>query len=165
MNIQLKINKHARTLKISPAGARTEFSLDGKGISADVVKVEPGVFSVLLGGEVFEACVSATPTGTLIFINGHEYFAEVDDPRQWRRGAGLATGVEGKQTVAAPMPGKIVKVLVKKGQRVEAGQGLLIVEAMKMQNEIKSPKEGAVERIAVAEGQPVNAGEILAVIA
>jgi biotin carboxyl carrier protein len=60
------------------------------------------------------------------------------------------------------MPGKIVRVLVRGGQKVEAGQGLIVVEAMKMQNEIRSPKTGTVERLLVKEGQPVNAGEVLA---
>ena len=60
------------------------------------------------------------------------------------------------------MPGKIVRVLVEAGEKVEAGQGLLVVEAMKMQNEIRSPKSGTVERLLAKEGQPVNAGEVLA---
>ena len=60
------------------------------------------------------------------------------------------------------MPGKIIRVLVQTGEKVDAGQGLLVVEAMKMQNEIRSPKSGTVERLLVKEGQPVNAGEILA---
>ncbi len=63
------------------------------------------------------------------------------------------------------MPGKVVRLLVRAGEHVEAGQGLLVVEAMKMQNEIRSPKSGTVERILAQEGQPVNAGEILCVVA
>ena len=62
------------------------------------------------------------------------------------------------------MPGKIIRLLVKPGDQVEAGEGLLVVEAMKMQNEVRSPKSGRVERLLVAEGTAVNAGEILAVI-
>jgi biotin carboxyl carrier protein len=62
------------------------------------------------------------------------------------------------------MPGKVVRVLVKAGEAVEAGQGLLVVEAMKMQNEIKSPKTGKIERLTVSEGQNVNAGEVLAIV-
>jgi pyruvate carboxylase subunit B len=62
------------------------------------------------------------------------------------------------------MPGKVVRVLVQAGEKVEAGQGLLVVEAMKMQNEIRSPKGGIVERLHVKEGQPVNAGEVLCIV-
>jgi len=64
--------------------------------------------------------------------------------------------------VAAPMPGKVVRLLVQAGDRVEAGQGILVIEAMKMQNEIRSPKSGVVERLHAREGQAVNAGEVLA---
>jgi biotin carboxyl carrier protein len=71
---------------------------------------------------------------------------------------------EGRQQIVAPMPGKIVRVLVKAGDRVEAGQGLLVVEAMKMQNEIRSPKSGTVERVLAEESQAVNAGEVLCVV-
>ena len=60
------------------------------------------------------------------------------------------------------MSGKVVRLLVKAGDRVEAGQGLFVVEAMKMQNEIRSPKSGTVERVLAKEGQAVNAGEVLA---
>jgi biotin carboxyl carrier protein len=66
--------------------------------------------------------------------------------------------------VTAPMPGKIVRVLSAPGEKVEAGQGLLVIEAMKMQNEIRSPKSGTIERLA-KEGNTVQAGEILAVVA
>ncbi len=63
------------------------------------------------------------------------------------------------------MPGKIVRVLVKAGETVEAGQGILVVEAMKMQNEVRSPKSGTVERLLVSENQSVAAGDVLAVVA
>ena len=71
---------------------------------------------------------------------------------------------DGRQPVVAPMPGKVVRVLVAAGEAIEAGQGIAVVEAMKMQNEVRSPKSGSVERLFVAEGQTVNAGEVLATI-
>lgn len=164
MNLPLKIGARTRTVKINSTGARTDFSLDGKGIDADVVQVEPNIFSVLIGGQAFEARIEQAVEGARIWILGREYLAEWDDPRQWRRGAGGASGTEGRQRVFAPMPGKVVRILVKPDSLVAAGQGLLVVEAMKMQNEIKSPKEGKVERINVSEGQAVNAGEVLLTI-
>ncbi len=165
MNFRLKIGGRVRTVKINSTVSRIEFSLDGQGVAADVVDVEPNVFSVLLGGEAFEVRVEPDARGARIHIDGRQYLAELDDPRQWRRGTGEAADAEGRQSILAPMPGKVVRVLVESGSTVEAGQGLLVVEAMKMQNEIKSPKEGKVERINVREGQAVNAGEVLAVIA
>lgn len=164
MNVRLKIGGRIRTVQINTEAARTEFSLDGQGVAADVQEVEPNVFSVLLGGEAFEIRVEPAARGARVHIDGREYLAEWDDPRQWRRGAAGGSGAEGRQNILAPMPGKVVRVLVERGSRVEAGQGLLVVEAMKMQNEIKSPKEGKVERIGVSDGQTVAAGEILAVI-
>jgi len=92
-------------------------------------------------------------------------FAAVRDLRQWRRRGGAALEAQGRQQIIAPMPGKIIRLLVKAGEPVETGQGLLVVEAMKMQNEIRSPKSGTVERLSVAEGQTVNAGEVVAVVA
>jgi len=165
MNFKLKIAGRTRTLKVNSTGARLEFSLDGQGIAADVVEVEPNIFSVLVGGEGFEVRVEQVPQGVRIWVDGREYLAELDDPRQWQRGASGVSGAEGLQRVFAPMPGKVVRLLVKPQSTVKAGQGLLVVEAMKMQNEIKSPKEGKVEKVNVNEGQAVNVGEILLTIA
>ena len=73
-----------------------------------------------------------------------------------------AAEMEGQQQILAQMPGKVIRLLVLVGDEVEAGQGLVVVEAMKMQNEIRSPKKGKVERVLATEGQNVNAGEVLA---
>jgi biotin carboxyl carrier protein len=86
----------------------------------------------------------------------------VRDPRTWRGRRHSALEAEGRQQIVAPMPGKVIRLLVKVGDEVEAGQGLVVVEAMKMQNEIRSPKKGKVERLQAKEGQPVNAGDVLA---
>jgi biotin carboxyl carrier protein len=90
-----------------------------------------------------------------------EYTAEVVDPRAWRGRKHGAMEAEGRQPVTAPMPGKVVRLLVKEGDAVEVGQGLIVVEAMKMQNEVRSPKSGKVERLVAKENQAVNAGEVL----
>ena len=84
------------------------------------------------------------------------------DPRSWRGRRQGALEVEGRQEIVAPMPGKVIRLLVAAGDAVEAGQGLLVVDAMKMLNEIRSPKSGKVERLLAKEGQAVNAGEVLA---
>lgn len=165
MNLRLKIGGRARTVKINAVDSRMEFSLDGQGVAADVIEVERDVFSILMGGEAFEARVERDARGARIHIDGREYVAELDDPRQWKRGGGGASGSAGRQNIVAPMPGKVIRVLVASGSDVGAGQGLFVVEAMKMQNEIKSPKQGKVERINAKEGQAVSAGEVLAVIA
>jgi biotin carboxyl carrier protein len=138
-------------------------SLDGHPVDADAIQIGPNVVSVMLGGQSFELHISRSTDGTLKLRCGQrEFSAEISDPRAWRGRKHGVVEVEGRQEILAPMPGKVVRVLAAVGDAVEAGQGLLVVEAMKMQNEIRSPKGGKVERLLVKEGQNVNAGEVLA---
>ncbi len=139
------------------------FTVDGRLVEADAIKISRGTYSILLAGRSLEVTVEETANGLLVRANGREYQVEIFDPRSWRRGRGAGIELEGRQQLIAPMPGKIVRVLVAAGQQVAAGQGLLVIEAMKMQNEIHSPKSGTVEKVA-REGQTVNAGEVLAVV-
>jgi biotin carboxyl carrier protein len=151
------------TVELERDAARWSIWLDGCPAAADTVELSPGVFSILLDGVSYEVRVSLEPDGTLRILSGLEEFtAEVVDPRSWRSRRHGALEAEGRQAVAAPMPGKVVRLLVQAGDRVEAGQGILVIEAMKMQNEIRSPKGGVVERLLAREGQAVNAGEVLA---
>jgi biotin carboxyl carrier protein len=156
--------KHVLELQRHIAG--WSVNLDGRPVSVDAVEIAPNILSVLLEGQSFEISVTPSPDGKLKLHTGtQEFTAEVIDPRAWsgRRHSGVEA--EGRQQIVAPMPGKVVHLLVKAGDQVEAGQGLVVVEAMKMQNEIRSPKSGTVERILAREGQPVNAGEVLCVVA
>lgn len=157
-----------RRVELAREGERLRAVVDGQPVPADVVALGGGVYSILLGGQAFEVRVEETPEGLRVHVGGREFSAVVADPRAWpsKRGyGGHGFEAEGRQQVTAPMPGKVVRVLVKAGDAVEAGQGLVVVEAMKMQNEIRSPKTGTVERLAVAEGQAVNAGAVLATVA
>jgi acetyl/propionyl-CoA carboxylase alpha subunit len=140
-------------------------TIDGRRVEADAVKISPDVYSILLDGRSLEVHVETLADGLLLHAGGREYRVEIVDPRSWRRSHGGKIDLQGRQQVSAPMAGKIVRVLIAQGQHVESGQGLLVVEAMKMQNEIRSPKSGTVERLAAREGETVNAGEVLAVIA
>jgi biotin carboxyl carrier protein len=124
------------------------------------VEVQPNLWSVLIGGRSHEVFLG--PDGRLA-VDGEPQTVEVVDPRAVRR-RGPAGNVEGRQMLKAAMPGKVVRVLVVEGSEVQAGQGVLVVEAMKMQNELKSPKSGIVTRVAVQEGATVNAGDLLAVV-
>ena len=138
-------------------------TLDGQPVEASAVQVSPNTVSVLLDGQSFEIHLSRSIGGKIKLQCGpHEFSAELIDPRSWRGRKQGALEVEGRQEIVAPMPGKVVRLLVGTGDAVEAGQGLLVVEAMKMQNEIRSPKNGKVERLLAKEGQNVNAGEVLA---
>ena len=88
---------------------------------------------------------------------------EIIDARDALRKAGHHRQ-EGVVELRAPMPGKIVKVLVREGSQVELNEGLLVIEAMKMQNEVKAPKKGVVSKVAVREAAAVNAGDLLAIV-
>ena len=125
----------------------------------DIVEVEPGVYSVIAGLSSWEVRVA----GNEVTIDGHRFLVEIDDPRQWKRSR-HAADAHGRASIAAAMPGKIVRILVGVGDEVVAGQGILVVEAMKMQNELKAPRDGRVTAIEVKESDSVNAGAILATI-
>ena len=163
MKLEVRIGKSTRIVELEPGADRWRITLDGQPLDADAVEIAPNTFSILLRGQSHEIRVTPSSNGTLTLQTGFEEFtAEVLDPRAWSGRRHSAVEAEGRQQVVAPMPGKVIRIFVKAGDRVEAGQGLLVIEAMKMQNEIRSPKSGVVERVLAQEGQPVNAGEILA---
>ena len=163
MKVVVEITGAERSVDIQRADGRMVCAIDGRAVDVDVVDFGRGVYSLLIGGRSIEVRVEARGEALRVTSGGREFIASIRDPRRYRPGsAGAAT--EGRQHVNAPMPGKVVHLLVSGGEVVEAGQGLLVVEAMKMQNEIRSPKAGTVEKVLVVEGQPVNAGDTLAII-
>lgn len=157
--------RRAELARKDAASSRVTAEIDGRRVEADAVEIAPGVYSILIHGRPIEVRVEPAHDGLAIHAAGREFRAEIADPRAWRRGQGGAAALEGRQQVIAPMPGKVVRLLVAAGARIEAGQAIAVVEAMKMQNEIRSPKSGTLERLLVKEGQPVNAGEVIAVVA
>ncbi len=163
MKYEIRIAGKTRIVELHRDANRWQIALDGAPIDADALEIAPGLFSILLNGESHEIRVAPNSDGSLTIQDGpHEFKAEVADPRAWRGRKHGAVEAEGRQKIVAPMPGKVIRLLVKPGDKVEAGQGLLVVEAMKMQNEVKSPKTGTVEKLLAKESQPVNAGDILA---
>ena len=169
MKFALTIQGQEHTLELDRQNGLA-CSLDGTAFAAEIAEVQPGVYSLLIGGRSFAARV-ASPAGNnsrnsgeyTVEIDGVCYAVTVRDPRRRPRDR-TQLALEGQQTVKAPMPGKVVRVLVSEGQAVNAGQGLIVVEAMKMQNEIKCPKAGTVQKILARAGQAVNAGETLLVV-
>jgi biotin carboxyl carrier protein len=124
---------------------------------------DEGVYLIIVGESIFEARAWTDQSGSIrVKVRDRLYDAKIMDRKQ-RRGA-AEHGQQGQALITAPMPGKVVRVLVNQGDDVAAGQGIVVVEAMKMQNEIKSPKEGRVIDLRASEDATVNAGQVLAII-
>ncbi|HEX5434697.1 MAG TPA: biotin/lipoyl-containing protein, partial [Candidatus Angelobacter sp.] len=138
--------------------------VDGIDLSLDAVSTQEGVLSILIDGKSYEVKQESIGAESNIVVSGVRFPAQVRDPRslRWRRSAD--SGGEGPKKLVAPMPGKVVRILAPAGSAVEHGQGVVVIEAMKMQNELKSPKNGTVKKINVTEGSAVEAGQPLAEI-
>jgi biotin carboxyl carrier protein len=139
--------------------------VDGQEMELDAALTARDILSVLLEGKSYEIKRERSLQGELHMVIGSaRYAVDVQDPRSLRTRRAVAGTDAGPQKVKAPMPGKIVRILVSENDPVKAGQGVIVMEAMKMQNEMKSPKDGRVQKILTAEGSAVNAGDTLAII-
>jgi biotin carboxyl carrier protein len=156
MKVDVIVNGQERTLQLEPS----HFEYNGLSRDYSIEPSGPGTFSILIDGRSYQATVLAPGT---IQVNNRIFSVELFDPRELRARSSAGAS-HGRQNIVAPMPGKVVRVLVAVGDPVEAGQGLIVVEAMKMQNEMKSPKTGIVVEIKTKPGATVTAGEILIVI-
>jgi biotin carboxyl carrier protein len=164
MKLALVIDGAADSIEILAPAPACRFQLGGGPVrEAQVQLPEPGVYSVLMDGRSYDARVEEHADCLVVVIDGYRFEIEVRDPRRWsRRSSGRGSG--GVQTITAPMPGKVVRVLVAPGEAVEAGQGMVVVEAMKMQNEMKAPRAAKVLSVPVKPGATVAAGEVLVTI-
>ena len=139
--------------------------VDGQVVEVDAALTARDVLSVLVGGKAYEIKRERSLQGELHMVIGcARYAVDVQDPRSLRTRRAVAGAESGPQRIKAAMPGKIVRILVGEKDEVKAGQGVIVMEAMKMQNEMKSPKDGRVQKILAAEGSVVNAGDTLAII-
>ena len=165
MKLDIAINGEPRALalQVSDDGSQIRFAADSVEESADVLEVEAGVYSVVVSKRSFEVRVDEREETYTVTVAGRSYDVAVRDPRRRSRGD-ASLQAAGPQPIRAPMPGKIVHVRVGVGDAVTAGEGLVVVEAMKMQNELKAPKAGTVTAVEVQEGGSVAAGEVLAVV-
>jgi biotin carboxyl carrier protein len=166
---EVEVNGRSRRVEVERASGGYVVTVDGRRHVVDVTPIN-GALSLILGdGRSFEVSVAEQPQSSgqvNVHVNGRVVTATVGTSRAaWghRGQEGSATGA-GPQRVSAPMPGKVVKLLVKPGDKVVSRQGVVVVEAMKMENELRSPKDGIVADIKVAEGALVEAGAVLVVI-
>jgi len=154
-------------VRMSDAG-KFEFAREGENfqpVEVEASLVRTGELSMLLpDGTSLTAYLDQSPQGDAVVLRGRRYEFAAYDPRSLNTRRAAADAHQGPATLKSPMPGRIVRILCPVGTAVEAKQGILTVEAMKMQNELKSPRAGVVESVLVREGDSVVAGQALAVV-
>ena len=167
MKLIVDIADEERELEIKRDGSRVVAELNGRHYELDARDKEPGVYLLLFNGHVYECRVDqrdARLDSTEVMVGTHAYNVALTDPKRLRTAQQSGAHSDGTAQIVAPMPGKVVRVLVEEGALVEAGASVVVVEAMKMQNEMKSPKAGIVTSINVKAGATVNGGDVLAVV-
>jgi biotin carboxyl carrier protein len=145
-------------------GSASSWRVNGNQHSIDATSPALGVLSLIINGKSHEVLTTNVAGESVIEVDGERFTVEVRDPRSLKSRRGAGAGKEGPKKLVAPMPGKVIRIIAQAGEEVEAGVGVIVIEAMKMQNELKSPKSGKVTKIAVKEGDTVNPGDTLAVV-
>jgi biotin carboxyl carrier protein len=164
MTYEISIDGKDYRLELKQEEGRWRCVLNGETVDVDAVIARPNVMSVIIGGQAFEVKRERGANDMHLWVKSARFAVDVRDPRSLRSRRAKAGGVEGPQKLLAPMPGKIVRIISAAGTDVEAGHGVLVIEAMKMQNELKSPKRGIVKQVLVTEGASVAAGDVLAIV-
>ncbi|HEV7859094.1 MAG TPA: biotin/lipoyl-containing protein [Pyrinomonadaceae bacterium] len=168
MKLTAELAGEKHEIEMKREGARLNASIDGRRYELEAREQGAGVYLLLAGNRVFECRVdqSEAQRGRMeVHVGGDTHAVTLADPKRLRGAQLTGTPADGRAAqIVAPMPGKVVRVLVQQGAQVAAGDGILVVEAMKMQNEMKSSRAGTVTELHAAAGQTVKAGEILAVI-
>jgi biotin carboxyl carrier protein len=163
MRYEAQINGRHSLIEVDERDGRTLARVDGRSYDIQVARPEGGTYLIFADTRVYETRVWSGDSKTFdVDIGGHLFAVQLIDPRRRRVAADHSD--TGQQYLKAPMPGKVVRILLGPGDEVAAGQGVVVVEAMKMQNEVKSTRPGRVSEIRVAEGDTVNGNQILAVI-
>jgi biotin carboxyl carrier protein len=178
MTCDLETGGVRRTIEFRRRGAKWEMTLDGRILSVDVT-ASAGRWSLLIGppspeapaglrcARSYEVAVERRSNGErTVYVSGLAVPVSILDPRERLvRRRGSASDETGPRSIVSPMPGRIVKVLVREGETVAAQQGLVVVEAMKMENELRAPRAGQVSAVKVVEGMSVEAKTVLVTLA
>jgi biotin carboxyl carrier protein len=165
LNAEIAENKHE--IEIKREGDRVFANIDGREYNVEVSEPERGVYLIKNAGKIYEVSVSKDSTAlgvTNARLDNQTFPVRITDPKRLRGAADADGAVDGPAEIKTAMPGKVVRLLVAAGAEVEKGDGIIVVEAMKMQNELKAPKSGTIKEIRVSEGSTVAAGETLATV-
>ena len=167
MKLRAEITGTTHSVEFRREGTRVIATIDDRDYELQAHDLEPGVYLLQLGERVYDAHsrgMDAAAGISEVYVGQREFHVTLVDPRRLSHAAISGTLAAGRAAVIAPMPGRVVRVLVEVGAEVDAGAGLIVVEAMKMQNELKSPKAGIVTAVNAETGAAVNAGDTLVVI-
>jgi biotin carboxyl carrier protein len=164
MTYEVRVGETNYTVEVARTTDGVRCRVNGQDVAMDAIPGGAGLISLLIDGRSYEARREAAGSQLYIAVDGVRVEVEIRDPRSLRARRERMAHEDGPRRLLAPMPGKVVRVLVALDSEVKAGQGVVVVEAMKMQNEIKSPKDGRVSKILAAEGAPVNTGDVLAIV-
>lgn len=142
---------------------------DGKGApeketSIDWRRPQPGIYSLLIDNASYEVFVEEKPDHLAVHLVNRTFRVHAADMRRHRAPTGAAGPADGLVRITAPIPGRVSRILVEPGQQISRGDGVIVVEAMKMENELRAPRDGVVGSIEVEEGQGVEGGALLATI-
>jgi biotin carboxyl carrier protein len=161
MKLNAELNGEKHEIEITREGDAVFARVDDREYELQASEVEPNVYLLKYNHRIFQVYVA--PNG-VVNLGNHQLEISVTDPKRLRSSAAASGNAEGIVEIKTAMPGRVVRVLVEEGAEIKNGDSVLVVEAMKMQNEMKSPKDGVVKEIRFAEGSNVNAGDVLAVI-
>jgi biotin carboxyl carrier protein len=167
MKLRAQTSEQAHDLNIALSDRRVVAEVDGRPYDLEIHQLDERGYLLFDKSHVYECRVNSSRAsrGTLnVILRGHNYEIAIVDPKRLRSAQSSSRHTAGAAEIIASMPGKVVRVLVEVGTQVEAGTGIVVVEAMKMQNEMKAPRAGVVVSIGVDSGATVNAGDVLAVV-
>ena len=166
MHYEVHVNGRLRQVNIHRADGRFVVALDGREWAIDAARIDAHTISLLVGDASHEVTMSTdSVTGQLaVSVGGVPLVAALNGRRRWGRSDEGAASGTGPQRLVAPMPGKVVRVLVSRGDAVRSRQALVVIEAMKMENELRASGDGVIAEIHAREGQSVDAGMLLVVV-
>jgi len=166
MIYEIQLDQQSHPVAVTADGeGRYTVKVADREYTVDLTEPQPDLFSMLLDGKSYEVGVDLTAEDCSLYVYDQFFQLKVLDPRMMAlRGKAGDDLVGGRAEILSPMPGKVVKLLAGAGDEVTKGQGIVVVEAMKMENELKSPKDGKVTEIMVEEGQAVDASAVLMVV-
>jgi biotin carboxyl carrier protein len=161
MKLQAELNSEKHEIEIKRDGEKVSAKVDDREYELEASEIEPNVYLFKYSNQIFQTYVA--PNG-MVNLGNHQFEISITDPKRLRGSNATGANTEGTSEIKTAMPGKLVRILTEVGAEIKQGDSVLVVEAMKMQNEMKAPKDGVVKEIRFAEGATVNAGDVLAII-